>query len=599
MKRYLNLNRAGAALLVAASLTLAACGGGSGGGGGGGGGGGPAPTTSITGKAADGYLVEARVCLDRNANKQCDPDEPTTMTGSGGRFTLEVTATEAEAYPIVVEVIEDVTLDEDTDQRVDKPYVLTAPAGKTAFVSPLTTAVQGLLEQNPALDPDTAAAAIRQSLSAAGEVDLFKDYVEAKKTEPAYKRVHKVAQVAAKVLAETQAAIEEAAQEQNIDTTNRRKDVIALVFDQLVGQLNEAARKVDQAGDKFDIDAVKIDVDQTLITDLAAELDRVREQAELAIATTPDILREGAYRFMGDKDDGYRYVEYKTDDENMLNKTSYVHDGTEWVLDPVIDSSIWLTSDGEWILEDDDFAWTVSPAANAAATMRLPEGAGEMTMNAARLDVAGKKIHDYLRSKETLAFAAGIPADAKFSPGAAVYRVSFVNQIDSYEIVYYTDDEDMQNLGLCLYPGENCNFTFGYHDDGPAKNFDELIYPTPESATDGGFTDLGDDLIARFIKDGIVQITDKAPGGEAIENYDGRWKEETVRDQKLIVLESVPEQFVSRLWESGRIFYTIHEDYVRVGSFSLKGDTEVFDGFWFNRTAMEDIKNKFIRPPAP
>jgi len=593
MKRYLNLNRAGAALLVAASLTLAACGGG-------GGGGGPAPTTSIIGKAADGYLVEARVCLDRNANKQCDPDEPRTMTGSGGRFTLEVTATEAEAYPIVVEVIEDVTLDEDTNRRVDKPYVLTAPAGRTAFVSPLTTAVQGLLEQNPALDPDTAAAAIRQSLSAAGEVDLFKDYVEAKKTEPAYERVHKVAQVAAKVLAETQAAIEKAAQDQNIDTTNRRKDVIALVFGQLVGQLNEAARKVDQAGNSFDIDAVKIDVDPTLTTDLAAELDRVREQAELAIATTPDILREGAYRFMGDEDDGYWYVEYKTDDENMLNKTSYAHNGTEWVLDPVIDSSIWLTSDGEWILEDDDFAWTVSPAANAAATMRLPKGAGEMTMNAARLDVAGKKIHDYLRSKETLAFAAGIPADAKFSSGAAVYRVSFVNQIDSYEIVYYTHDEDMQKgYRLCLNPGENCNFTFGYHDDGPARNFDELIYPTPESATDGGFTGLGDDLIARFIEDGTVQITDKAPGGEAIVNYDGRWEYKTVRNQELIVLTSVPEQFVSRLWESGRIFHTIHNGYVRVGSFGLKGDTEVFDGFWFNRTAMEDIKNKFIRPPAP
>lgn len=596
MKRYLNLNRAGAALLVAASLTLAACGGGSGGGGGGGGGG-PAPTTSITGKAADGYLVEARVCLDRNANKQCDADEPTTMTGSGGRFTLEVTATEAEAYPIVVEVIEGMTLDEDTNRRVDKPYVLTAPAGRTAFVSPLTTAVQGLLEQNPALDPDTAAAAIRQSLSAAGEVDLFKDYVEAKKTEPAYERVHKVAQVAAKVLAETQAAIEKAAQEQGIDTTNRRKDVIALVFGQLVGQLNEAARKVDQAGDKFDIDAVEIDVDPKLTEDLAAELDRVREQAELAIATTPEILREGAYWLMGDEDDGYWYVEYKTDDENRLNKTSYAHDGTSWDLDPVIYSSIWLTSDGAWILEDDDFAWTVSPAANAAATMRLPNGAGEMTMNAARLDVAGKKIHDYLRSKETLAFAAGIPADAKFSPGAAVYRVSFVNQIDSYEIVYYTDDEDMQkDYGLCLNPGENCNFTFGYHDGGPARNFDELIYPAGESVT-GGFTGLGDDLIARFIEDGTVQITDEAPGGEAIVNYDGRWKYKEVRNQKLIVLESVPEQFVSRLWESGRIFYTIHAGYVRVGSFGLKGDTEVFDGFWFNRTAMEDIKDNF-RPPA-
>ena len=38
--------------------------------------------TTIKGKVADGYLENAKVCLDKNNNLACDEDEPFTYTNS-------------------------------------------------------------------------------------------------------------------------------------------------------------------------------------------------------------------------------------------------------------------------------------------------------------------------------------------------------------------------------------------------------------------------------------------------------------------------------------------------------------------------------------
>lgn len=51
----------------------------------------PAPSTpgqSISGKAIDGYLIGATVCLDLNANNNCDSGEPSTTSGANGDFSI-------------------------------------------------------------------------------------------------------------------------------------------------------------------------------------------------------------------------------------------------------------------------------------------------------------------------------------------------------------------------------------------------------------------------------------------------------------------------------------------------------------------------------
>ena len=46
-------------------------------------------TTTLAGKVADGYLIGAKVCLDKNQNDQCDEGEPHAFSTSGGNFELK------------------------------------------------------------------------------------------------------------------------------------------------------------------------------------------------------------------------------------------------------------------------------------------------------------------------------------------------------------------------------------------------------------------------------------------------------------------------------------------------------------------------------
>ncbi|GMG91441.1 MULTISPECIES: hypothetical protein [Cupriavidus] len=48
----------------------------------------PAATSNISGKAIDGYLVGAKVCLDTNDNGVCDAGEPNTTTNADGSYNL-------------------------------------------------------------------------------------------------------------------------------------------------------------------------------------------------------------------------------------------------------------------------------------------------------------------------------------------------------------------------------------------------------------------------------------------------------------------------------------------------------------------------------
>src|SRR6056297_2716990 len=75
------------------------------------------PTAStLSGTVADGYLQGARVFLDRNGNRVYDSGEPMTMSATGGAFTLSINPGEEQRYPVVVEVIAGVTIDEDDGQ---------------------------------------------------------------------------------------------------------------------------------------------------------------------------------------------------------------------------------------------------------------------------------------------------------------------------------------------------------------------------------------------------------------------------------------------------------------------------------------------------
>lgn len=89
-------------LAISSALALAACNGG------GSSGGSSSSSASISGTASNDILAAAKVCVDLNANLQCDSNEPSTVTDSNGQFTLSgLNNTEIQDKYLIVEIAAD------------------------------------------------------------------------------------------------------------------------------------------------------------------------------------------------------------------------------------------------------------------------------------------------------------------------------------------------------------------------------------------------------------------------------------------------------------------------------------------------------------
>jgi hypothetical protein len=128
-----------AAAIVTTSIALVACGGGSSSGGGGN------SDSLLKGIVLDGYLVGAKVCLDLNENWVCDTGEPSTMSTTGGRFSLDVAPlkyTDTRTGSVIAEVGPDV-VDEASGLTLRAQgmngYVLATGGGPKPILSAMAT----------------------------------------------------------------------------------------------------------------------------------------------------------------------------------------------------------------------------------------------------------------------------------------------------------------------------------------------------------------------------------------------------------------------------------------------------------------------------
>lgn len=174
-------------------------------------------TYSVT--AIDGYLRNARVWLDLNGNYQLEEGEPSAISGSGGVADLDVTnISDPEQYPVVVQAIKGETEDEDNPGvKIDEDYMMSAPPGEKD-VTPLTTLVHVLIEQNTSEGDDAATieaakqAAIQQVADQLGldEDKVLGDFIESGTDAAAYAAENIVD---ANVLPATPAELENVAQD--------------------------------------------------------------------------------------------------------------------------------------------------------------------------------------------------------------------------------------------------------------------------------------------------------------------------------------------------------------------------------------------------
>lgn len=229
----------------------------------------PSPNaTSLSGKAADGYLRNAKACLDLNNNTICDLDEPYAMTtGDEGEYAIDIkglSAAKVNNANIVVEVIAGETVDmDDPNNKVVHGYTLTAPP-KAEFVSPLTTLVVETM-QNEVLDEQQAKKIVARKIvgnEAADSFDPSADYIVKQQQGTAedkqqYAKAHRVAKAVAQTMGEEKSRVKETLGDVDTETLQA---LIDLLVDKVLEKLDEINEKIDELGDASS-DTVTITLD--------------------------------------------------------------------------------------------------------------------------------------------------------------------------------------------------------------------------------------------------------------------------------------------------------------------------------------------------
>jgi hypothetical protein len=140
-------------LTLIAAATLAACGGGGGGltvvnG-----------VSTMSGTVIDGYIENAKVCLDLNGNLLCDANEPSTTTDKDGKYSISYDGDIAGKHIIAVVTAESKDADDNGKTLAEagkEAFNLAAPAAKPEAVTPLTTLVTHAMLADTSIKSDEA-----------------------------------------------------------------------------------------------------------------------------------------------------------------------------------------------------------------------------------------------------------------------------------------------------------------------------------------------------------------------------------------------------------------------------------------------------------
>ncbi len=277
------------------------------------------PASTVFGRVADGYIKGAIVCVDMNDNDSCDTDEPSTVTGDGGTYNLDI-PDGAQEKSIVADIPAE-AIDEDTGEAVGKPLVFIAPANKPEFLSPITTLIHQELRANPALDIDDAEQAVKSILGIDDEdISLFSDYVaEGKDTSgdgvkgEKFRYLHDTARVVASLMKDIETQVESAAVSNGVDVAgseDTQRAIREIVRSEVRELLPEIARQVaelvrpDGTSEQAGTDAATVFNPDQLAENLRPvdagdsveeRIDAVRDRVDVVQSDIRQLLTDGVY----------------------------------------------------------------------------------------------------------------------------------------------------------------------------------------------------------------------------------------------------------------------------------------------------------------
>ncbi|MFS1922790.1 DUF1566 domain-containing protein [Vibrio lentus] len=171
---------------------------------------------NISGIALDGYLHNAKVCLDKNSNAMCDSaDGEIATTDAEGRFQLDVDNDVAQ-YPVLVEAVAGITIDMDSpNQPIESGFTLEVPSNNSNVISPMTSLIASV-SKTSGISFDEATQLVASDLGIDKQLAVG-DYSAS--NSAISREVHMFARGVTRVLQEAQMASVDA----GVDQVNARK----------------------------------------------------------------------------------------------------------------------------------------------------------------------------------------------------------------------------------------------------------------------------------------------------------------------------------------------------------------------------------------
>jgi hypothetical protein len=545
-------------------------------------------TTTLSGKAADGYLVNANVCLDLNLDKVCGDDEPMAVTTDGGAFTLEgVTQAQIDENPLLVEIIVDVTLDEDDGgETIKQSYTLSAPAGYT-FVSPLTTLVQNEVENGSSVED--AEEDVQEKLGTTLELD--EDYVAGKASgddAQEFEKLHQIAQVTANIIADNMELLEDAAEDEDIELS----ELISLITNEVFDALTSITSKIDEiAGDddlEFDADDIAEEVDEDIDLDeetLADKIDKNNAEKDAVVANLVEIIQDGGLNwFWSEEEDDYVLLEYGTlslDSTGELSDLEYELDenGDEQMLSFGAEEGRYILAADGWVVDDDTIT-DITLNTDKSITFVMATAALNETVTGNEL------ILDSLNVKTVLQDTGGdglwaetVSETLEFPDNSKAYQLEFkqTSGVSAYELELgdwceYDESDQWSELN------ESCNAI--YLSEGWATTLAAFL-------EEGSSFSIAHNVSAQLMSDGSVELYQ---GETQLDS--GTWSDITVHSttlREITIPISVTNQDID-FWyvddDQNTLYLAVYEDFVR---FVSMDDDDGDDELIFNSVARDYI----------
>jgi hypothetical protein len=526
--------------------------------------------TSLSGKAADGYLINAVACLDVNSNSVCDSGEPSSRTDNDGAFSFEASASDIAAYPVVVRAIANETIDSDNpDTAITKSFSLTAPSGST-FVSPFTTLIYNVQKDNPALSNEAAKERVKSQFGL--DIDPTSDYIASGNTS-----AHDVAQKITKVVANAE---ERARTDAGAGLTDGNFGaVLSAIMDDVFTQADTIVAA------ESDDDLPELDViPDGGIDELVAEQEN---EASGSIVSTFDVLSSGVYDlyFYEDSTDGFtqvfpeRYPVKVVDGIFKDSLNEFFEDGI-WNVeeDEDGDFDVILTSDG-WVTDNGDC--TLVAEGNKA---RKTCAGDAVLITAAEVSLSGRPVKSELltvlgQSRDDLDvdLISGVETQINsitttFGEDAKGYLFAFTERTDYAELDCYTTIEN--DLGSCSTVDE-------------ADSLDDLFSSNISFWVE---TDDEDDSYFLAELDGSLSDNTGDVYKSTTSQVVGTWNRVTMKGKTLIVLN------LNQSWNEKTMLTEVEGKGVVEGGYR-KGEDGGTSVLHFNDTAMNNITtgltNKF------